>query len=114
MPTLTQLVGATKPATANFDGINQWPVISGEREHQNARPIYIPHPSGSVIVRDGWKLVARKKGLPELFNLIDDPSEKIDQMESAPEQAAGLRLEMERLQKDHRTEVPADLVGIPN
>jgi len=114
MPTLTQLVGATKPATANFDGINQWPVISGELEHQNARPIYIPHSSGSVIVRDGWKLIARKKGLPELFNLIDDPSEKIDQMESAPEQAAGLRFEMERLQKDDLTEVPADLVGIPN
>lgn len=114
MPTLTRLAGWTKPADLKFDGIDQWAILTGETPKPSSRTIYIPHPSGSVVSRDGWKLIVRKNGPRELFNVWDDPSEKNELLKTAPDRAAELQNELELLQADDVTEEPADLVGIPN
>jgi len=114
-PTLTSLVGWKKPEGQQFDGQNVWPLITGEQQQPASRAIYIPHPSGSVLLRDGWKLIARKADpKPELFNVAQDPFEKVNLHDKEPGKVAELRKELEQIAAGDLKEVPADLKGIPN
>lgn len=115
MPTLTSLVGWKKPADLHFDGLNQWPVLTGEVASPEPRTIYIPHPSGSVILHDGWKLISRTGDQPaELFHVVDDPTEKTNLENVHPDRVRQLEEMLKTLQQDDLQKVPADLVGIPN
>ncbi|MCX7009561.1 MAG: sulfatase-like hydrolase/transferase, partial [Kiritimatiellaeota bacterium] len=74
MPTLTKLAGWTPPADLKFDGLDIWPLLTGAITKPESRTIYIPHPSGAIVLRDGWKLIARKttkknSGGVELYNV---------------------------------------------
>ncbi len=115
MPTLTSLVEWKKPETLSFDGRNNWPFISGAKATGEARAIYIPHPSGSVVLKDGWKLIARNaEPKPELFHIADDPSETKELSAAEPARVKALEDELARLQAGDLKEIPADLKGIPN
>lgn len=114
-PTLTAVAGWTKPAEQKFDGFNIWPAITGETAETPSRAIYIPHPKGSVVLRDGWKLIVRSaEPKIELFNVTDDPSEKNELHEREPARVAQLLQELEQLRAGDLKTVPADLEGIPN
>jgi arylsulfatase A-like enzyme len=115
MPTLTKLAGWKKPDNVKFDGLDIWPVLTGEAAKPEPRTIYIPHPSGSIVMRDGWKLITRKPGKDakepkiELFNVFEDPSEKKEISKEQPQHVKELQAILTDLQKDDMTKLPADL-----
>jgi arylsulfatase len=98
-----------------FDGLDIWPVLTGEAAKPEPRTIYIPHPSGSIVMRDGWKLITRKPGKDakepkiELFNVFEDPSEKKEISKEQPQHVKELQAILTDLQKDDMTKLPADL-----
>ncbi len=114
-PTLTALVDWKKPEEQQFDGLNLWPAITGGQAEAVPRVIYIPHPSGSVLLRDGWKLISRRENPKlELFNVENDPSETAELRDREPERVAALQKELAELSAGDLKKVPAELEGIPN
>ncbi len=115
VPTLTSLVDWKRPADQQFDGQNLWPVLAGKQPEPASRVIYIPHPSGSIVLRDGWKLITRKAAPRlQLFNVLDDPSETTELQDREPERVKALQKELEELEAGDLKTLPADLEGIPN
>lgn len=113
MPTLTKLAGWQPPAELPFDGLDVWPLLTGAVEQPAPRTIYIPHPSGAVVLRDGWKLIARKatkKGGPavELYNVTDDPFEKQDRAAAEPQRVKELQALLAALRAGDLQEMPKD------
>lgn len=111
MPTLTRLAGWRKPPDLQLDGLDVWPLLTGEVQKPATRTIYIPHPSGAIVLRDGWKLIsrkaARKKGPSvELFNVIDDPFEKRDLARAEPQRVKELQALLAALQADDLKKIP--------
>jgi arylsulfatase A-like enzyme len=81
--------------------------------------VYIPHPSGSVVIRDGWKLIsyknnARANGKHELYNLTKDPYETENVAQANASKLKELQSVLEDLRKDDITKLPEDLVGQKN
>ncbi|MFA6563000.1 MAG: arylsulfatase [Verrucomicrobiia bacterium] len=113
MPTLTKLAGWQPPAGLKFDGIDAWPVLTGAVEKPTPRTIYIPHPSGAIVLRDGWKLIARKKtkknkaGI-ELFNVTADPFEEKELAQAEPERVKALQAILADLRAGDLKEMPKD------
>jgi arylsulfatase A-like enzyme len=117
-PTITRLAGWACPSDLKLDGQDAWPLLTG-KEQQKPRTVYIPHPSGSVIIHDGWKLIAykgagakgKKKAGTELYQVSVDPSETKDLAAEHPEKVAALEKILENMRKDDRQDLPADLKG---
>lgn len=91
MPTLLYLTGLPAPDGVKFDGINVWPAMTGS-DPVPKRILF--HPP-STIRRGEWKLYGNK-----LYNLAEDPAERIDVAERNPEIAAVLQREMEAYIQD--------------
>lgn len=115
MPTLTKLAGWQPPAepSVQFDGLDVWPLLTGKVEKPAPRTIYIPHPSGAIALRDGWKLIARKsakKGGPsvELYHVTDDPFEKQDLAQADPERVKELQTLLAALRAGDLQKMPPD------
>jgi arylsulfatase A-like enzyme len=113
MPTLTKLAGWQPPAELKFDGLDVWPLLTGQVENPAPRTIYIPHPSGAIVLRDGWKLISRKaakKGSPavELYNVSDDPFEKQDLAPAEPQRVKELQALLETLRAGDLRQMPQD------
>jgi arylsulfatase A-like enzyme len=113
MPTLTKLAGWQPPADLAFDGLDAWPLLTGQVEQSAPRTIYIPHPSGAIVLRDGWKLISRKaakKGSPavELFNVADDPFEKQDLAQTEPQRVKELQALLAELRAGDLQQMPQD------
>jgi arylsulfatase A-like enzyme len=113
MPTLTKLAGWQPPAdlSVQFDGLDVWPLLTGEIAKPAPRTIYIPHPSGAIVLRDGWKLIARKatkKAGPsvELYNVTDDPFEKQDLASAEPHRFPELQALLATLRAGDLKEIP--------
>jgi arylsulfatase A-like enzyme len=117
MPTITNLAGWKPQAAPNFDGIDVFPAVSGIATTTDPRTIYIPHPSGAIVLRDGWKLIVCKSRAEspdaapavELFNVRTDPSERKNVATANPEKVNELQAVLEKLRKDDMTALPADL-----
>ncbi len=66
-----------------FDGVNILPYLSGENEGEPERVLFNKSGDYSFLIKDGWKLqvdlVQNKKWL---YNLNQDPTEKINLIES--------------------------------
>lgn len=114
-PTIAAIVGYRPAADLRWDGIDQWPALTGAAPPRQDRTLYIAMRSGAAALRQGgWKLIHRPKGAAELYHLTDDPYEKRDLAASHPEQVARLRkLLDEQRAKDVRT-LPKDLGGLPD
>jgi arylsulfatase len=117
MPTITNLADWKPQADPKFDGIDVFPAVSGSTTTTDHRVIYIPHPSGAIVLRDGWKLIVRKararspdtEPAVELFNVKTDPSETKNVAAANPEKVRELQAVLEKLRKDDMTTLPADL-----
>lgn len=114
-PTIAGLVGYRPAADLRWDGVDQWPALTGAAPPRQDRTVYIAMRSGAAALRQGgWKLIDRPKGATELYHVTDDPYEKRDLAATHPEQVARLRkLLDEQRAKDVRT-LPKDLVGLPD
>lgn len=111
MPTLTKLAGWTPSLQVEFDGQDLWPLLRGESDSLPPRAIYIPHPGGRVMIREGWKLITyNDKRKPQLFEVHRDPGETTNLAEREPRKLAEMQAGLAELKRADVTELPADLV----
>ena len=89
MPTFTELVGYKPEKDPQWDGVNIWPVISGEKRAAEGRNIFWNiHNREFALRREDWKVITGSEMDPkktELFNISADPYEKRDMAADNPE-----------------------------
>lgn len=113
MPTIADLVGYKSQVDLHWDGVNQWPALTGSATNSEPRTIYIAMKGGHSIRHGDWKLIVPGKGKAQLFNIGNDPFEKSDRAVSQPDIITDLRSRLAAEQAKDQPEVPQDLVGLP-
>jgi arylsulfatase A-like enzyme len=113
MPTISAMVGFRPETDLQWDGVNQWPHLSGAETCVEPRTIYIAMKTGHSIRHGDWKLIVPKQGEAQLFNIAEDPYETSDVILNRQETAAELRRILTEHQAKDQAELPADLVGLP-
>lgn len=112
-PTLCELLRIPAPArdaADAFSGVSLAGDLYGEPAP--ARPVYIELPEGPFnslrrsVIDDGWKLTERGVGRFELYDLRNDPNERVNLFASDSAQLARMRAAMEAVRGDLRI-VPA-------
>ena len=82
MPTFTKLLGYEPANDPQWDGVDIWPLLTGEVAAIEDRPIFWNFAGRSYGVRSGpWKLITDAELAPdktELYSLEDDPYEERD------------------------------------
>lgn len=100
-------VGGAKLPDLKLDGYDLTDFLSGKTK-ASPRPEYFYFRNGLEAVRSGdWKL-RTTTGKPELFNLVTDPSERLNRAPELPEKVSELRLLMENLAKETKTRISGD------
>jgi arylsulfatase A-like enzyme len=106
-PTLLAVAALTPGSQFEIDGVNQWPVIMGERPSVRHEVLLNTTPFHGAVRLGPWKLIhngrvtanatsVEGEATYELFNLKDDPYEKQDLSESRPDKLDKLK---QRLQE---------------
>lgn len=99
-PTLINLIGGSLEQPLPLDGMDIWPVITQKAKSPHKEILHNATPGGGAIRVGDWKLVIRTAAgkesqtdgkSVELFNLIDDPSEKSNVAEQHPEKVQQLK-----------------------
>jgi arylsulfatase A len=99
--TCADLLGKKLPGAAAEDSYSIWPVVSGQKYKSPIREATVHHSlMGMYAIRQGdWKLIlgeggggfrtsredARFKGRGQLYNLKNDPAEKVNLWDTHPE-----------------------------
>ncbi|MFT3702083.1 MAG: sulfatase-like hydrolase/transferase [Agriterribacter sp.] len=105
LPTLAEWAGASLPKDRTLDGQNISDLLTGKvnRKAYVHRPIYIVNYGKAEAVREGaWKYREAPGGInaitgkpqetvKELFNINQDPSERVNVIDLYPEKAAALK-----------------------
>ena len=74
-PTIAAITGFVSNDELHWDGINQWPALSGRDAANTERQVYIAMKGGQCLHQGEWKLI-RKGNAIELFHLSEDPYEQ--------------------------------------
>lgn len=113
-PTIAALTGYKNDVDLNWDGVNQWPALTGNAAKAGeTRTIYIAKGDSQSLRHGDWKLITTNKGKVELFNIAADPNEKTNLAESKPEKVAELKELLEKQRALDVKKLPADLAGLP-
>lgn len=99
LPTLCHIAGA-KIDVAEFDGEDMSDVWMG-KDRERTKPLFgkVNNVRSQMVIRDGpWKLFDpnRKKGVTELYNILDDPAEQQNLAAKHPEIVARLKAKIAR------------------
>ena len=114
LPTLAGLAGFRPEKDPQWDGLDRWKVISGEEAKPADRIVYIAHAQGQALLHGDWKVIRMKKGVPQLFDLGQDPYEKTDLAATRAEKLKEMLTLLDaQLAKDDKV-MPADLKGLPH
>ncbi len=98
-------VGGAKLPDLKLDGYDITGFLSGEeKESPRNEYFYILRDKIEAVRSENWKL-RLASGEPELFDLISDPSERINRAEDMPEKVSELRLLMDRMSEETGTKV---------
>lgn len=106
MPTFCRLAGCEPNVDLRWDGTD----LSGlllNRARLTARPIYIAGPRWrAVSLRMGnWKLVASEKERYELFHIAEDPSEKTNLADKAPQRLKAMLATLDQVRSSDNDRV---------
>jgi len=110
-PTLLKLAGASLEQKLPLDGMDAWPSIAEGRPSPREEILHNVEPGRGALRRGPWKIVVQGR-LPaaaaagvqiELFNVVEDPSEKDDRSAAQPEKVKDL---FDRLNAYARAAVP--------
>ena len=88
VPTLHRLIKAEASAEEGWDGVNVWPLVTGEASALAERSIYTVwggKRNREALRRGAWKIVRNGGDRWELFHLDDDPYETTDLAKERPE-----------------------------
>jgi arylsulfatase A-like enzyme len=104
-PTLAGLAGAPLAKTKPLDGVDVWPTISEGRPSPRAGVVYDVEPFRAAVRKGPWKLIwqATLPSKVELFDVVQDPSEKRNLADANPSKVAELQ---EAIQQMAREAVP--------
>ncbi|AMV18854.1 arylsulfatase B [Planctomyces sp. SH-PL14] len=113
-PTLAGLVGYVPPNDLRWDGIDQWPMLTGQTMKAEPRTLYIAMQNGNAALRYGdWKLIAQgRKSL--LFDLGKDPYETRDVAAEHSEVVEDLTERLKGQRALDNPVLPEDLKGLPH
>ena len=92
-PTLVRLAGGKPGGGKTLDGVDVWATIAEGKASPRTELVYNVEPFRSAVRRGDWKLVWRST-LPtsvELFNIVEDSSEKSNVAPQHPEVVAELQ-----------------------
>lgn len=98
-PTLIKLIGGSLEQPLPLDGLDIWPVLTQQAKSPHQEILHNSTPRGGAVRVGDWKLVvngagAKKKAAEvsyELFNLVDDPSEKNNLVDMNPSKLGELK-----------------------
>lgn len=114
-PTIASLVGYEPAKDLQWDGINQWPVLTGHLSDNQVpeRSIYIAMRNGQALRHGSWKLIQNADHPPELYHLESDPYETKNLAESEPKMLKALQQRLADQRALENPTLPADLEGLP-
>jgi arylsulfatase B len=88
-PTIISLVDSSLSLSLNLDGKNVWDYISGEKNVNEARELYLRTPDQFALRKGDWKLIhfdnTLNEGKEELYNIKTDPDERKNILNENPE-----------------------------
>jgi arylsulfatase A-like enzyme len=108
LPTLANLVGCEVEENPRWDGRDMWPAISGKAKSTEPRTIYWAYNNAAALRHGDWKLIERKNGKRELFDLAADPSEKRDLAEKDTARVDEMVALLNEARKRDRQDIPED------
>ena len=100
-PTILDAMGLKIGSLPNFDGKDLWPALSGGQPFTH--PVYFMGNKEIAVFRPPWKMISAPRGQdasPMLFNVVDDPSEKMDVAGQQPEVVRELSAALQDYTKD--------------
>jgi arylsulfatase/arylsulfatase A len=117
LPTLAAAVGAPLPAEVALDGIDLWPLLTGEAAEatDDERTLFLQWHRGNTqeryrnyaVVRGPWKLLRPTPDAPdELYDLLADPGETTSVAADHPAVVAALRVAYDEWYDDVATTRP--------
>jgi arylsulfatase A-like enzyme len=116
-PTLAGLLELQQRQSLGWDGIDRWGAITGSGNAARPKPLCIVHTSGRAMYESNehgdWKLILRKKGPAELYDIATDPFEEHDLAAEQPDAVARLTALAMKDAAGDLTKLPADLQGVP-
>ena len=117
-PTLAGLLELQEGQSLGWDGIDRWAAIAGSGAAARLKPLCIVHASGRAVYesdRDGdWKLIVRKKGPAELYDLAADPFETKNLAADQPAVVERLTAIAAADAARDVTDLPEDLRDVPH
>jgi arylsulfatase A len=99
LPTIAQWAGATLPAGQPLDGISIAPLLTQKNAAITERPFFYVHSVAQAVRLGDWKLrktSENKIDKTELFNLVQDPAERVNQAGKYPEMVKKLTVLLEQ------------------
>ena len=101
-PTLAGLAGASLNKGKPLDGVDVWSTISDGKPSPRHEVVYNIEPFRGGVREGDWKLIWRTP-LPsalELYNIVEDPSEKTNLADKHPEIVVKLQKRIEELARE--------------
>jgi arylsulfatase A-like enzyme len=114
LPTIAEIVGYDSKGELYWDGISQWSALTAAVPNPTPRNIYISTGNAKSLRFGDWKLITRKQGSSELFNIAADPFEKNDLASVQVEKVAELTERLTVEQAKDNPVMPEDLQGLPH
>jgi len=106
LPTVVAAAGGTLPADRVIDGVNLLPFLSATAAVQPPRPLFWRDGPYRTVQDQGWKLIVAERPKKHwLFNLNEDPTEKVNLAARQPEKVAQLKALLEA----HHANMPPSL-----
>lgn len=106
LPTLAAAAGASLPTDRVIDGVNLLPFLGQHALAQPPRALFWRDGPLRTVQEGGWKLIRSERPKKDwLFNLNDDPTEKINLAGTQPQKLAQLKA----LLQAHHAGMPAPL-----
>jgi arylsulfatase A-like enzyme len=109
-PTIAALAGFESREDLQWDGLNQWPALSGAVPGDAERAVYIAMKGGQSLHQGEWKLIRTAKST-ELFHLSVDPYEQKECAKDHPSVAARMLQTLETQLAMDNPNLPGDLRG---
>lgn len=106
LPTVVAAAGASLPADRVIDGVNLLPYLSSNAATQPPRTLFWRDGPYRAVQDLGWKLIVSERPKKDwLFNLHQDPTEKVNLAAKEPEKVAQLKA----LLAEHHAQMPPPL-----